>query len=164
MILAGILSTFLLIGRTGLNAAAYSEMNGKLRIALERFSRDVHLATDLRWTDQRRLTLVLPADLGSSVTYAYEAAPDGTSPGRFIRQIPGAAPETLVGGVSPDFAFARYRLPVTAWDEPPIATNDFETKQLEVRLRAIRPGAQTPAVSQLATSARCLLRNKAVGL
>ncbi|MBC8009077.1 MAG: hypothetical protein H7067_03155, partial [Burkholderiales bacterium] len=70
-ILSGVLSTFLFIGRTGLHAAAYSEMNGELRRAVERFNHDVRLAVDVRWTDARRLTLVLPADVGPAVTYAY---------------------------------------------------------------------------------------------
>lgn len=163
LVLAGVLSTFLLIGRTGLNASAYASMNGELRVALEYFNRDVRLATDVRWTDQRRLTLVQPPDRGPAVTYAYEPAAAPAAPGRFTRQVGDSAPRTLVASVAPDFAFARYRLPGPKLDTPPPAANDLETKLLEVRLRAVRPDARAPAASQLATSARCVMRNKTVG-
>lgn len=162
-ILAGVLSTFLFIGRTGLNAAAYAEMNGELRRAVERFNHDVRLAVDVRWTDARRLTLLLPADVGPAVTYAYESAADPASPGRFVRLAGDTPAEVLVAKVAPDFAFARYRLPDPARAEPPVAANDLETKQLELSLRALRPAATLPAASQLALSARCVLRNKSTG-
>lgn len=161
-ILAGVLSTFLLLGRTGLNASAYAEMNSRLRDAVERFDNDVRLATDVRWHDERRLTLVPPDGLGPAVTYAYEPAADPDAPGRFVRQVEGAPVEILVHDVAPDFAFRRYRLPSADDVEAP-ARNDLETRQLELRLRAVRPGARSPAVSQLALSARCVLRNKAPG-
>ena len=162
-ILAGVLSTFLLIGRTGLNSVAYADMNGELRRAVDRFNHDVRLATDVRWSDARRLTLVLPADVGPSVTYAYEPAADAVSPGRFVRRAGDRPAEVLVAKVAPDFSFARYRLPDPSLDQAPVAANDLETKQLEVRLRAVRPAATLPAASQLALSARCVLRNKSTG-
>lgn len=164
-ILAGVLSTFLLLGRTGLNASAYAEMNARLRSAIERFDRDVRLASDVRWQDEHRLTLIFP-QLGGApapeVTYAFEAAADSAAPGRFVRQAEGSAVEVLVRDVAPDFAFRRYRLPTESGAEA-AATGDLDTKQLEVRLRALRPDARAPAASQLALSARCVLRNKNAG-
>lgn len=162
-VLAGILSVLFLLGRTGLNASAYAGMNSELRAAVERFNRDVRLAADVRWHDARRLTLILPAGAGPAVTYAFEAAVEPAGSGRFIRQTEGGTAETLVASVAPDFTFLRYRLPNTGQDEAPPAINDLETKQLEVRLRALRPEALAPAASQLSTSARCVLRNKAIG-
>lgn len=164
-ILAGVLSTFLLLGRTGLNASAYAEMNARLRSAIERFDRDVRLASDVRWQDEHRLTLIFPQADGApapEITYAFEAAADSAAPGRFVRQAEGSALEVLVRDVAPDFAFRRYRLPTESGAEAP-ATGDLDTKQLEVRLRALRPDARAPAASQLALSARCVLRNKNAG-
>lgn len=161
-LLAGVLSTFLLLGRAGLNASAYAEMNARLRGAIERFDRDVRLASGVRWHDERRLTLILPPGLGPDVTYAFEPAAEPAAPGRFVRQVEGAAAEVLVRDVAPDFAFRRYRLPAFYGEDAP-ATGDLETKQLEVVLRALRPGAQAPSASQLSLSARCVLRNKAPG-
>ncbi|MBC8008786.1 MAG: hypothetical protein H7067_01655, partial [Burkholderiales bacterium] len=74
-----------------------------------------------------------------------------------------SAAEVLVARVAPDFTFARYRLPDPASDQAPAAANDLETKQLELSLRAVRPSATLPAASQLALSARCVLRNKSTG-
>jgi type II secretory pathway pseudopilin PulG len=162
-VLAGVLSTFLLISRSGFNASAYAAMNRQLSIATERFNRDARLATDLRWQDSTRVTLRLPAGAGPEVTYAFVPASDPAAPGKFIRQVAGQPAVTLVPHVAPDFSFARYRLPGPGASEPPTAANDLETKLLEVRLRAVRPGAQTPVASQLATSVRCVLRNKPTG-
>ncbi len=162
-VLAGILSTFLLIGRTGLTAAAYADMNTTVRHALERFNHDVRHASDVRWAGSRRLTLLPAPGAGPAVTYAYEPAANSAAPGRFVRLIDGAAPEVLVASVAPDFAFSRYRLPDDALNEPPPAANDFETKQLQVSMRAVRVTGGLPAVSQLALSARNVMRNKTVG-
>lgn len=162
-ILAGILSTFLIIGRTGLNTSAYVEMNGSLRLAVERFDQDVRLATDLRWHDERSLTLLFPADLGPAVTYRFEPAADPAAPGRFVRQRSGGSVEVLVREVAPDFAFGRYRMPDASGADRP-ATGDLDTKLLEVRLRAVRSSASAPSASQLAVSARCVLRNKNHGV
>ena len=161
-ILAGVLSTFLLIGRTGLNASAYADMTSRLRLAIDHFNRDVRLASDVRWQSERRLTLVFPAGSGPGVTYAFEPAKDPEAPGRFTRQAEGAAAQTLVNDVAPDFAFRRYRLPSGSGEDAP-ARNDLETKQLELRIRALRPTAISPSASQLAVSARCVLRNKNSG-
>lgn len=160
-VLAGILATFLLIGRTGLDAAHYAQMNAELRGALDQFNRDVRLAADVRWADEHRLTLIPPT--GPAITYAYVAAADPAEAGGFIRQVGDATPRVLVSRVAPDFAFHRYRLPDSSADAPPLAANDFETKQLEVRLRAVRNGASRATVSQNAVSARCVLRNKTTG-
>ncbi len=158
-ILAGILSTFLLIGRTGLNTSAYVEMNGSLRLAIERFDNDVRRASDVRWHDRRSLTLLFPSDVSPAVTYRFEPAADPAAPGRFVRQRAGGPVEVLVRAVAPDFAFGRYRMPDAAGADRP-ATGDLDTKLLEVRLRAVRSSASAPSASQLAVSARCVLRNK----
>jgi hypothetical protein len=161
-ILAGVLSTFLFIGRTGLNATAYVDMNTRLRGALERFDHDVRLARDVLHQDQRSVTLVFPAALGPDVTYSFEPAADASAPGRFVRQADGATPEILVRDVSPEFAFRYYKRPQTPGADEPART-PLETRLIEVRLRALRPDTRAPTASQLALSARCYLRNKNVG-
>ena len=162
ILLAGILSTFLLLLRIGQNASAYTEMNGNLRIAVERFHHDVRLASDVRWTSPRSLTLVLPASLEREVAYRYDPPTRLNPSGRFIRQPAGRTAETLVNNVAEDFTFRRYRLPAGDGSEVQ-ATNDLETRLLEVSLRSIRPGANNPAASQFSLSARCVLRNKSPG-
>jgi hypothetical protein len=122
----------------------------------------VRLASDVRWQNERQLTLVFPRNAGPSVTYSFESAADPAAPGRFVRQTAGAAREVLVQDVAPDFEFRRYRHSSSAGRETP-ALNDLETRQLEVRVRALRPDARAPSASQLSVSARCSLRNKSSG-
>jgi hypothetical protein len=155
-VLAGVLSTFLLLGRAGLDSSSYVEMNNRLRTAVERFDQDVRVARSVRWRDERSLVLVPVA--GPALTYAFEATADKRS-GRLVRQAENAPPEILVRDLAPDFAFARYRLPIGN-EAPAPAANDLETALLEMRLRAVLPRASSPSVSQLAVSARCVLRNK----
>ena len=67
-ILAGVLSTFLFMGRTGANIRNYSDMESQARRALEQFAQDVRQASAISWTDAN--TIVLTVD-SASVTYAY---------------------------------------------------------------------------------------------
>jgi hypothetical protein len=162
LVLGALLSTFLLIGRTGFDQAAYARINSRVRVALERFDHDVRLARDVRWSGEHRIRLLLPEPGGGSVTYAYVAAADPAAPGSFIREVEGAAPEVLLSDVEPDIAFSRHRLPGPTGAEQP-ATSDLDTKQIGLRLRALGPTRGRSAPSQLAFSARCVLRNKSPG-
>jgi prepilin-type N-terminal cleavage/methylation domain-containing protein len=166
IVLAGVLTTFLLIGRAGFNASAYADMSSALRNSLDQFHRDARLASDVRWHDQRRLTLLLPRSSGEteSITYGYEPAAHASATGVFYREIIRddlPVRTILARDIASDFTFQRYRLG-SASDLAPAAANDLETKLVEVTLRAVRRGANGSPVSQNAVSARCLLRNKSV--
>ncbi|MBX3750243.1 MAG: prepilin-type N-terminal cleavage/methylation domain-containing protein [Opitutaceae bacterium] len=167
MVLAGVLSAFLFIGRTGFNAGSYSEMEAQTRRALDRFAADARRATAVQWHSSRQLTFTLPtAGSGTTqVTYAYDAASAGATARSFYRHAGDAASaaprEVLVRGVGTDFAFARFKLEqngVTA----NAAANDLETKLVQVNLRPVRTGVTAVAASQNTLSARYLLRNKRV--
>lgn len=162
LLLAGVLSTFLLLIRIGHNSSAYAEMNGRLRIAVERFHHDARLASGLRWDSSRSVTLFIPDAPEREVAYRYEAPTRLAPSGRFIRQPARQPAEILVDDIAEDFAFRRYRLPAADGSEA-VATNDLETRLLEVNLRAVRPGSTRPAATQVALSARCVLRNKGPG-
>ncbi|MBL9201986.1 MAG: hypothetical protein JNL39_15855 [Opitutaceae bacterium] len=166
-VLAGVLSAFLMIGRTGYAAGSYSEMDAQLRRALEAFGADARKAVDVRWHGAQLLTLHV-ASAGAAatpVTYGYDSV--STSPTyRSFYRLRGEPDSTeprlpLLHNVAPDFAFARFKL-----EQPGVpdntATNDLETKQLEVSLRAGRSGATATGASQSAVSARYILRNKRV--
>ncbi len=167
LVLAGVMSAFLFIGRTGFNAGNYSEMEAQTRRALDRFATDARRATAVQWHSSRQLTFTLPtAGTGSTqVTYAYDPLSVGATARSFYRyagDAASAAPrEILVRGVDSDFAFARFKLEqngVTA----NAATNDLETKLIQVSLRPLRSGVTVVASSQSTLSARYLLRNKRV--
>ena len=165
-VLAGVLSAFLLIGRTAYSSSNYSEMEAQVRRALEIFGADARKAADLRWHSNHSVTLYVTASSGANpVTYAYDGDLTSDGHGTFYR-LAGEATSTqprqvLVRGVSEDFTFERFKL-----EQPLVpnnsATNDLETKQLQITLRAGRKGVTTVAQTQGAVSARYILRNKRV--
>lgn len=167
IVLAGILSAFLMIGRTGYAAGNYSEMDAQTRRALEIFGADARKAADVRWHDAQTLTLYVSTESAATaaVTYGYDTVTSSPTYRTFYRvQGDSASAEprlALVRNVSTDFAFARFKL-----EQPGVsdnsAGNDLETKQLQVTLRTARTGATTPTASQSAISARYILRNKRV--
>ncbi len=167
LVIAGVLSAFLMIGRTGYAASNYSEMEAQTRRALDIFGADARKATDIHWTDYQSVTLFV-AGAGSAttpVTYAYDAV--ATSPSyRSFYRLPGDASSTLprmilARNVAPEFAFARFKLDQSGAVSN-AAANDLETKLIEVSLRTARIGVTTVATSQSAVSARYILRNKRV--
>ncbi|MBL9189747.1 MAG: hypothetical protein JNK23_19860 [Opitutaceae bacterium] len=167
VVLAGILSAFLMIGRTGYAAGNYSEMDAQTRRALDIFGADARKAADVRWHDAQTLTLqVSTAGAGTTaITYGYDnltSSPTYRSFYRLNGDVSSSTPRlALVRNVTPDFAFARFKL-----EQPGVsdntATNDLETKQVQVTLRTARAGATTPMATQSAVSARYILRNKRV--
>jgi hypothetical protein len=166
-VLAGVLSAFLLIGRSGFNASGYSAAEAEIRRTLETFAEDARQASDIHWNSAQSITLSVPSATNAIqlVTYRYDAGLRSDTSGCFCRLLgpPDSAAwsQVLVHGVTADFAFRRYKL-----EQPGVAdnaaSNDLETKQVQLNLRATRTGATTVAATQAATSARFLLRNKRV--
>ncbi len=166
-VLAGVLSAFLLIGRSGFLASSYSELESQTRRALEIFGEDVRKSSDLSWNSSQSITLSVTTATSHTVpvTYAYDS--DRTSPtyGSFYR-VPGDAKSTaprrvLIRNVAADFAFQRFKLEQGPGTDN-TARSDLETKQIQVTLRASRAGTTTVAANQAALSARYILRNKRV--
>lgn len=167
LILAGVLSMLLMVGRTAFRSSAYSEAEAEVQQGLETFAEDVRQATDIHWNSSRSITLTLPTATNATrlVTYAYDEVVDSPTYHCFYR-LPGDADSTaprqvLVHDVAPDFAFQRYKLDQTGAGDS-VATNDLETKQIQLNLRTVRVGATAVAATQNAVSARLLLRNKRV--
>lgn len=165
LVLAGVLSTFVFIAKTGQRAADYSVTEAQLRRGLEQFGRDAREAVDIRWEGAQRLTFILPNGDVPQVIYAYDATAGSETAGCLYRQpVTGSGPgprQVLVRNLAPDFTFVRYKIGVAAGVEP--AANDLETKQIQVVLRAqtARLGGGA-ASTQAATSPRYVLRNKKV--
>jgi prepilin-type N-terminal cleavage/methylation domain-containing protein len=59
-VLAGVLSTFLLLGRSGANIVAYTVMDTQTRRAIEEFAQDVRMASAIVWNDSASVTLTVP--------------------------------------------------------------------------------------------------------
>jgi hypothetical protein len=167
LVLAGVMSAFLFIGRTSFSTGNYSEMEAQTRRALDRFAGDVRMATGIRWNSSQSLTLTLPTatNANTQVTYAYDPLSVGATARTFYRVIGDATStlprEALVRGVATDFTFQRFKLEQNGVIAN-AAANDLETKLVQVSLRPVRPGVTTVASSQRTLSARYLLRNKRV--
>ncbi len=161
-ILAGVLSAFLMLGRSSYAASGYSELEAQSRNALALFGDEARQALDVQWHSAQSLTLTLPTATNATAlaTYAYDSAT------RTFYRVEGGADSTaprriLLRNVAADFTFRRFKLetPTTADNT---ASSDLETKQIEVSLRASRTGTTTVASNQSALSARYILRNKRV--
>jgi Tfp pilus assembly protein PilW len=166
-VLAGVLSAFLMIGRTGYNASSYSELERETRKGLEAFAQDARQASDVHWNSSQSITLTLPTATNATtqVTYAYDSTTGSPTYSCFYR-LPGAATSTearqvLVHNVAADFAFQRYKLEQTGVSSN-TAANDLETKKVQLTFRSSRTGVTTVAANQASISASYILRNKKV--
>lgn len=161
--MSGVLGAFLFFGRTGVAISHYQAMETELRRGLELFSEDVRMATDIQWGGPWQVTLEVPGGQSASrpVTYFFEPASDGAATGSLYRMGEDGRRERLVGDVSSDFAFQRYKLEQPGRPDN-TATSDLETKQLQLSLRTLRTTPGGPASTQAAISARYILRNKRV--
>lgn len=153
-ILAGVLSTFLFMGRTGANIRNYSDMESQARRALEQFAQDVRQASAVSWTNDT--TIVLTVD-GASVTYAY-------SSGAFTRRTT-AGTSTLLNGIT-TFSFKAYSITgaeITGiGTSTSLASANLNTKQLQISLEASRSTTTVATATNTVLSARFILRNKRV--
>ena len=157
-IMVGILQTFLMIGRSGYNAANYCVMEAESRRAMETFSQEIRMAGNVTWTSSTSITLTVPTSASSyTVTYTYDASASGATAKSFYREVSGNK-RILVRNVT-SLAFQRYKL-VTSGSN--IAANDLETKQIQLTLQTTMKGATTAAATNAVLSARYILRNKSV--
>jgi type II secretory pathway component PulJ len=161
-ILAGVMSSFLFIGRSGFGTESYNDMENETHRALELFAEDARTACSIQWNSAQSITFTLPTETSATttVTYAYDS--DNTSPTyRCFYRLSATAPlQVLVRNVTTDFAFARYKLASSG--NASTAGNDLETKQIQVTLRAQRTGSTVVTATNSAVSACYILRNKRV--
>ncbi len=177
IVMAGILSAFLLLGRSGMNAANYSMAEAEIRRAIEEFSQDARMASNLTWNSASSITLTLvppnaysalPSPHTNQVTYAHDnanrvfyrllgtpAAPPPPPPPPFL-----TARTDLVRSVS---ALTYYRF---KRDDTPITdvsgNHDVETKRIQISMN-VRCGGQTLVdTNTTAVMASSILRNKPV--
>lgn len=157
IVLAGVMSTFLMLGRSGANVANYSVMESQSRRALEELSQDIRMASDVTWNGTTSITLLVPNNYTSTsnrVTYAYDSAT-----GVFYR-MPGIASATnarttLISNVA-TFSYARFdRL-----DNP--STADATTKRVQLSMIVRSTTRTVAAATNNILSASYILRNKPV--
>lgn len=160
VVLAGVLSAFLMLGRSGANLAGYSTAETQIRRALEEFGQDVRMANALVWNSDASVTLTVPnnyASTGNLVTYSYDSGTSGVTAQTFYRR-PGNTLSTstatvFVSDVS-RFNFTRYNRLDAA------ATTDAETKRLQITLNVRKTGQTLVSANTTLVSASYTLRNK----
>lgn len=175
VLLAGVLTTFLMMVRSGANMQNYSELEAQARKALELFSREVRLAYAVTSYSTTSVTLSIPDTsstrnaLSYSVTYTFDTAGN-----RFTRtgppvDNPAATSVTTVlitnaqqiSGVNP---FNYYRFVTGGGYQNGFtsnsAANSTEIKQIELNFLAKRQNTTVVSATDKVLSARYILRNK----
>ena len=155
-VLAGVLSTFLFLGRSGQNLRNYSDMETQARKALELFAEDTRQASSVVWADSNTLTLVVNA---INIKYAYAS-------GSFVRTIGTATTgTTLLTGIT-NFSFLAYSITGVALTDFSTAAArtaaNSATKQVQISLSAARSSQTVTTATNIVLSARYVLRNKRV--
>ena len=157
-ILAGVLTTFLFLGRSGANVQNYNDMEAQARRALEQFAQDTRQASAIAWNSANSVTMIVD---GVLITYAYAS-------GNFTRGVttsPATPTRTLLSGIT-TFSFKAYN--ITGAEIAGIGTTTTlaaagtTTKQLQISLQAARRSQTVAAATNTVLSARFILRNKRV--
>jgi Tfp pilus assembly protein PilW len=178
VILAGVLSTFVMMGRTGANAQNYTELEAEARKALELFSREVRLAYAVTAYSTTSVTLSISDNTSSrtgtgtgaySVTYTFDTGSNSfTRTGPPASNPAGASSTTTlisnvlqITGVNP---FNYYRFVTSGGYQTGFTTNTAanttEIKQIELNFVAQRKNNTVAAATDKVLSARYILRNK----
>ncbi len=155
-VLAGVLSTFTFLSRSGLKLQDYNDMEAQARKALEYFAEDVRQASAIAWTDSTTLTLTVNS---ASVVYTY------TSTDKTFYRRDASGTKSLLTGIT-QFQFKGYTITGTQITDfstaAALAIAGKSTKQLQISLEASRSNHSVVAATNTVLSARFILRNKIV--
>ncbi|MEX2044898.1 MAG: prepilin-type N-terminal cleavage/methylation domain-containing protein [Opitutus sp.] len=155
-VLAGVLSTFLFLGRSGANMNNYNDMEAQARKALEFFAEDTRQASAVVWTSATSLTLVVNA---VNITYAYDSG------SAIFTRATGGTTTNLLTGIT-TFSFLAYTITGASITDFSTATArttaNSTTKQVQVSLSAARSSSTVTSATNIVLSARYVLRNKRV--
>ncbi len=161
-VLAGVLSSFLLLGRSGANLVNYTTMDAQTRRALEDFAQDVRMANNIVLNSPpTSLTLTVPDNYTSNsnqVTYFWGTT-SGNSLYHYFYRRPGnatstSAVTTYIGNVT-SLAFNRYdRLNAAT-------TSDTDTKRVQLSMTITSTNSTVVSATDTTLSASFVLRNKA---
>lgn len=164
ILMAGIMSTFLFLGRASVASGFYGEMEIDSRHAVEVFARDARMTADVSWTSQTAVVLTLQGATGRfNVTYTYYATATNGFPARSFVRTAGGSSTVLLTGVRNSFRFAAYDITGREIDLSAIgATTNAQTKQIQLALVMERSKVTTPLATDQVISARFVLRNKQV--
>ena len=161
-VLAGVISTFVFLGRSGLNIQNYNDMESQARKALEIFAEDVRQASSITWESATAVRLIVNT---ATVTYSYDSTARA-----FVKNAGLSTQKALITGVT-RFEFRGYSITgntITDFSSAAALTvANRSTKQLQISLEAARyldfaSQRRNIAASNTVLSARFILRNKIV--
>lgn len=176
ILLTGVITSFLMMGRSGAVLYNYVGMEEQARRGLEKFGEDTRMASAVNWTDNTRVALTIPhvaSDAYSNtVTYWWDTTAGSPTYHCFMRleantdSTGHALPTTtttLIQNVY-TFQFDRWTAGGTSNVQ---ATGSANTDQLQIHLTLRVQGNQygttssaVAAATNLVVSARYILRNK----
>lgn len=156
MILAGVMSTFLMLGRSGTNVANYSSMETESRRALEEFSQDLRMASAITWNSPQSITLTVPNNYALTlglVTYSYD------SDAKFFSRSPSDSNSAT--GTSRVLIRKVQVFEYTRFDRMNNPTSaDLTTKRIQLSMTARANSTTVTGASNIILSASYILRNK----
>lgn len=163
VVLAGVMSTFLMLSRSGIAAVNYTTMDAQSRRALEEFAQDIRMASNVTWNSTASITLTVPenyvtADPATTnrVTYAWDNDSASGSYRCFYRLPGGSTSKTIYIRNVTTFLFARFdRL------NGPTASN-ASTKRIQISMTVTTTARTVVATTDQLVSASYILRNKPV--
>lgn len=151
IVLAAVFSALIFVSKGTFNLTDYISMDQEAQIALEIFSRDARMASNVSNYTTNGITLTVPTASSSyNVTYSYD--PDQKI---FWKAHGTPNQKALIKNIH-RFSLKRYNL------QQNLASNDLETKQLQLDIESGRTGAITAKTTNNVLSARYILRNKSV--
>lgn len=161
VVLAGVMSTFLMLARSGVSAVNYTTMDTQSRRALEEFAQDVRMASDVTWNTTSSVTLTVPENYTSTsnkVTYTWDNTAGSPSYRCFYR-VPGdsaaTSPKTIYIRNVTSFSYARFdRL-----NSP--TTSNASTKRIQISMTVTSTAQTVVNTTDQLVSASFILRNKA---
>ena len=157
LVMAGVLTSFLFLGRSGANIRNYSDMEAQARKGLELFAEDVRQASSIVWTSNVEIALTVNS---ASVVYVYSS-----SAGTFSR-VDASSNRVLVSGITPNtFTFRPFNVVGTELflrNAAELTAASSSTKQLQISLEAARTTQTVASATNTVLSARFILRNKIV--
>lgn len=160
VVLAGVMSTFLMLARSGVSAVNYTTMDTQSRFALEEFAQDVRMASNVTWNSSSSITLTVPENYTSTsnqVTYTWDNTV-GSASYRCFYRVPGdstaTSPKTIYIRNITTFSFARFdRLNGTT-------SSNSSTKRIQISMTVTSTAQTVVNTTDQLVSASFILRNK----
>lgn len=176
VVLLGVLSTYLMLLRSGVNAAGYAVMEAQSRRAFEQFGIDARMASNLS-SATNSVTLTVPNNYtatSNKVTYGYDSTNrlfylvpgNGTTTGQtYVAPGSGTAPtgqQILIGQRGSAMLVCKVTtLTFNRYDSTGTAVStDTAATHLQLKINVSQSGRSTVTVDETILSAAFTMRNK----